>query len=279
MPPALWRLARAFLVPGLAAAAAHAGTLAAQAPAPSIMVRWSNVSFAVRPSPMYGVQVGIRATPAARDLGMPDTLRLLVFPPESIREWLPNARQKGLLDKPGAGTPLRETLSGPLADPENNVVVVGQDPSPPKNQPRHILFTADSTGGHPFMARATTGELRQLLKALDNAASEGAWRPDQQDTTAACVDACTPVVPDPANRVDPPGILLIRRAEAWVCFTVTADGRVEAETIDVIYADRSSLAAVARHSIRGWRFTPAMRNGTPVAQRVSQVIVFVPSSR
>jgi hypothetical protein len=244
----------------------------------TIVLRWSNVAFAIRADPQKGVSLWAGATPQAMDAGGPSWLRSMSFRPHQLDEWLPFA-QSFLAGEFPIDTPSTKTrTSAPLPGTHNELLAIAEDRAAPSAEPGHLIYVADSGGKNPLVARTTREHLQDLLLALKKARAQAGWGPDTASETSdpKCPQLgyietrCTPVILRPGAQLQVPGIAMRGVGEVWAQYMVDESGRADLATLDIIYSDHRVLASAVRKSLPHFKYQPATTHGVPVRQLVYQ---------
>jgi TonB family protein len=185
-----------------------------------------------------------------------------------------------------------ERLAGPEIGADGSASLNGavvRAPDDARNVMRLLRLSADSASDYHLTAanlaweysvRLRSVHARALFKALREAGGGGDAAADtSRSELAAPTDTVgvTPVAWRKDNRQ--PRYPLIwndarMSADVLLQFVVEADGRPRPSSILLLHGTEARYALAARDALLGWRYEPARRNGTPVAQCVQQPFTF-----
>lgn len=239
-------------------------------PAASHVVRWPNLIAVVRAEPATGVRLWLGPTLAARDAGTPAGIHTARFNPEEVPIWLDGVRRF-------IGEPAPDSLrtSPVLGGARGEMLAIARPASAPAGEPPYLLYAADSGGAHRRVIRASAEGLEELFSALAVSAGTAGWVPDSvlAARDSGCNDVadtlCTPADIKPGSRTGPP-LGFEGQGMVWVEYDVTADGRTDPASIDIIYSDHPLFEAWVKKTLERVRFTPARRQHRPIRQTVLQ---------
>ncbi len=191
----------------------------------------------------------------------------LQFHPDSVMEWLNVVT--GVFRVPVPNAPREGIQWSPTLNPArgSGALSLGRQRKKGELDKARWLAIADSAEG--WRAELTGQEadsLVQLLFAmavLSRIDTAAAAAPDEKH-----VDS--PVVPV----YQPKPEIFGDYGRVLTQYVVGVDGRAEEATLVVLLSSNATLESEARKVIRASRFKPAMRNGAPVRQLVSQMLTW-----
>ena len=124
-------------------------------------------------------------------------------------------------------------------------------------------------------ARVRRAASRALLVLTVAVAAEGSARAQGHAPAGAQGQAVPPVVLQHVDAVYPSSALAERKhADVMVAATIDADGHVS--KVEILESGGADLDEAAEVAVRQWLFSPATRNGRPIASRIKIPFHFAP---
>ena len=141
------------------------------------------------------------------------------------------------------------------------------------------FLVVDSVRKTQWKTFASIEQVEELLDAAETVAARASPIRAPTDSTLIGDDRTPGVEPASIVRVPAPHYPsrlrhANRQGRVWVEYIIGADGRPEAGSLHVLLADDPEFAVSAAEALTRATFKPARRHGTPVRQRVIQVIAF-----
>jgi hypothetical protein len=201
------------------------------------------------------------------------------FDPDTLATWLNLAHAVVAYHQRVEGDSVPDLRTRLLCSADSNAMLVLRERKASNWSDRTKLVFLDKDDKEPWSIAARASEANALFEALFTMAvsSRLSTAPPTVGTRPNPLDAGR-VTQQPrllkAGKMDIPLWARGRPAEAWMEFTIGADGVPEADSFTAIFFTDSVFADVAYQGLMRSRFKAGLLDDIPVRVRVSQRVVF-----
>ena len=241
-------------------------------------LEWKDLQIAMSPDPT-GALIWINIGPSMSQTKKPE-LFYGRFNPPATRTWIHDARlfmNSGLSEDDSAVVRTSPILAMSNLD---QVYVARRKLKGKWTRERFLIF--ESPGSKPVLLNGTDEIIGGILDSLENVVEHS----PPTDTLAAADSvrlynpldtAITPPAAKPHNLAPQyPESERVQNHQGMVVlsFVVGLDGKVDLNTIKIVYSRSPEFYAAVRHALPGLRFDPAIVSGTPVPMRIMMPFAF-----